>query len=68
MTPAELRNERLFLGYTQNRLAAVLGISRRQYLRYEHGQTPVSTPIAIIIGIMASGKVPPALRKSGRER
>ena len=66
VTPSQLKAGRAVLGHTQDSLAALLGLSRRQYLRYEQGETPIPTPIAIIIDIMLSGKVPPALQNSRR--
>jgi hypothetical protein len=41
MDQYDLRTLRRSLGLTQHRAAQAMGVSLRQYIRYEHGQSPV---------------------------
>jgi DNA-binding XRE family transcriptional regulator len=49
MTPAEFKQRREFLGYTQQTFAERLGLSRRSIQAYEMGETPISRVIEMAL-------------------
>lgn len=49
MTPAEFRALRRRLGLTQAQLAAALGMSRDQILRYEAGRAPIPRVVELAV-------------------
>jgi transcriptional regulator with XRE-family HTH domain len=49
MTPAALITWRKSLHLSQTKAAALLGISLRQYIRYERGNTEISKPVQLLI-------------------
>ena len=49
MTPAEFKQRREFLGYTQQTFAERLGLSRRTIQAYEMGETPISRVIEMAL-------------------
>ena len=49
MTPAEFKQRREFLGYTQQTFAEKLGLSRRSIQAYEMGETPISRVIEMAL-------------------
>jgi len=49
MTPAEFKQRREFLGYTQQTFAERLGLSRRSRQAYEMGETPISRVIEMAL-------------------
>lgn len=67
MTPEELKKVRTHLGYTQYRLATLIGLSRRQYIRYENGESEIPVPVSIIVDIIISGQVSLELKKAIRD-
>lgn len=64
MTPEELIQAREVLGCTQDVLAHHIGVSRRQYIRYETGESDIPTPVAIIVDITLSGRIPTRLKNA----
>lgn len=46
MKPAELRNIRSRLGWSQRKMARRVGVSARQLQRYEHGQAAIPEKVA----------------------
>ena len=49
MTPAELKTWRKSLGWSQQKAASALGISRFQILRYEHGTAVIPKLVELAI-------------------
>ncbi len=62
MTPRELWDIRHTLEMSQQALAERLGLSRRQIIRYETGESEIPPPVAIVVEIMVSGKVSTILK------
>ncbi len=62
MTAEEIKTIRQSLKLSQRALAARLGLSERQYVRYEAGDSLVPPPVAILIDIMVAGKIPKNLK------
>ena len=52
MKPADLKAARTRLGFTQEALAARLGLTRRTVVRYEAGERPVPGPVSGIIELL----------------
>jgi transcriptional regulator with XRE-family HTH domain len=52
MTPHELKQLRALLGWTQDRLAKELGVSRNTVARWELGLYKVPKPVAKLIRIL----------------
>ena len=49
MNPAELKAARKALGYSQERLAEALGLTRRQIIRLEGGEQGISRAIELAL-------------------
>ena len=58
MTPATFKTQRAALGLTQAALARALGVTRRQIIRYETGEQPVSKTVEILLTILTTRKIP----------
>jgi transcriptional regulator with XRE-family HTH domain len=58
MKPEQFKGRRLALGLTQDTLGAFLNISTRQVRRYENSETVVPGPLAILIDILTTRKIP----------
>ena len=67
MTPETLKSGRLALGLTQNALGKTLGISMRQIRRYESAQSEIPEPVAILLNILTTGKIPRAFKQPVRK-
>ena len=49
MTPHDLRQARAKAGLTQAAMALQLGISRRQYIRYENGHAQIPRLVGLAV-------------------
>jgi transcriptional regulator with XRE-family HTH domain len=58
MTPETFTAQRAAAKMTQAALAAFLGLSERQIIRYERGTSPIPGPVRIIIKNLMTGKLP----------
>ena len=58
MTPEKLKDARGTLKMTQNQLSDYLGISERQYRRYETGYAEIIGPVQIVIDILLTRRIP----------
>lgn len=74
MTPKQLKKFRAWLGVPQERLADLLGYSRRQYQKMEKGEADIRTSVGLACSALAHGlkaydekqvlaSPPPALEK-----
>ena len=45
----ELRDKRNLLGLTQAKMAEALGLSLKQYARYERGEYPIPRPVELAV-------------------
>jgi transcriptional regulator with XRE-family HTH domain len=68
MSPDRFKTGRAALGLTQNALAFALGVSRRQIIRYETGEQPISKTISILIEILTTRKIPKTIPKRSFEK
>lgn len=53
MTGTQLKSLRKELGLSQEKLARRIGISKNQFWRWEHDQSPISTPAALLLEMIA---------------
>jgi DNA-binding transcriptional regulator YiaG len=53
MSPTDLREQRLALGYSPSLLAEILRVDRRKLLDWESGTTPIEDPDSIGLAINA---------------
>lgn len=49
MSAGELKEARALLGWSQQRLAEIIGVSRIQVSNWEHGKHPVGEPAARLV-------------------
>ena len=68
MTPDQFKTKRAALGLTQIALAGALGLTRRQIIRYETGEQPISKTISILIEILTTRKIPKTNSKRSVEK
>ena len=68
MTPDQFKTKRAALGLTQIELAGALGLTRRQIIRYETGEQPISKTISILIEILTTRKIPKTNSKRSVEK
>ena len=70
MTPAEVKDARERLGWSQQRLAETLGVSREQVGHWERGRHPVGEPAArliralVLVPAEARGELLEAIREA----
>tara|TARA_R110000744_G_scaffold267473_2_gene381317 strand:- start:815 stop:1003 length:189 start_codon:yes stop_codon:yes gene_type:complete len=62
MDKDNFKARRLDLGLTQTALSEKLGLTLRSIQFYEAGKVKVPNPVAILIDIMATRKIPKQLR------
>ena len=58
MDSEQLKSARAGLNTSQQKIADALGLSWRQYIRYELGQSAIPGPVAKIVTGWTSGKWP----------
>jgi transcriptional regulator with XRE-family HTH domain len=58
MTPETFTAQRAAAKMTQAALAAFLGLSERQVIRYEQGVCPIPGPVRIIVENLMTEKLP----------
>ena len=68
MTPDQFKTKRAALGLTQIELAGALGLTRRQIIRYETGEQPISKTVSILIEILTTRKIPKTNSKRSVEK
>jgi len=68
MTPEQFKTKRAALGLTQIALAGALGLTRRQIIRYETGEQPISKTVSILIEILTTRKIPKTNSKRSVEK
>lgn len=56
MKPEELKRLREQRGYSQARLAAALGMGRRQIIRYEQGESVIPSVVVMALKVLPSAK------------
>ena len=64
MKPEQFKTQRVTLGFTQETLALALGLNRRQIIRYENGEQPISKTVAILMEILTTRKIPSKFKAS----
>jgi len=64
MNAEELKKQRVKLGHTQSSLAALLGLSTRQIIRYEMGKAPI--PEIVRLALRSVPSVRSARREKGK--
>ena len=57
MTPGQYLRIKAKLGLTHPHLAALIGVKRRQSLRYANGQQPIPKCTGIVLNLLAQGKI-----------
>tara|TARA_R110000803_G_scaffold197754_1_gene261374 strand:+ start:152 stop:355 length:204 start_codon:yes stop_codon:yes gene_type:complete len=58
MTPEQLQSARVTLKTSQKDLAGFLGLTDRQIIRYENGQTKIPLAVAKLMEILLTRKIP----------
>jgi transcriptional regulator with XRE-family HTH domain len=59
MSPAEFQEARTRMGLDLRGVAALLGVSRRQVIRYERGPGEIPEPVARLLWLMESERITP---------
>jgi len=66
MTPEQFREFRQSIGVSQKTMATVLGVTRRQVIRYESGEQSISGTAAVLLHILVTRKIPKFPKRSVR--
>ncbi len=57
MTPQQFKDAKRTLGLTNHDLADMLGLSTRQIVHYNQGQTPIPKTVEMILEYLQTGKI-----------